>query len=149
MRKKKMNKTLSLILLISFTFSSLYAKKIYKSDEEKILSSFAGVKEKEVIIIKGKDMKGLTDSFKEALQKLDEQESKQLLKAVSIIIQRDISEEKKTLINRKLTKSDLSEIKFNAINGKTVLNLIGEANVIEEKKRKEEEARIKRNRKKP
>jgi hypothetical protein len=144
-----MNKTLSLILLMSFTFSNVYAKKIYKSDEEKILSSFAAVKEKEVLIIKGKNLKDLIVSFEEILKKLDEKEAKELFKAISIIIQRDILEEKKSLINRKLTKSDINEIKFNAINGKTVLNLIGEANVIKENERKEEEARIKRNRKKP
>jgi len=139
--KKILFLCVGIVLFSSYGYCS--GKKSVKvlSDNEKLENSFASVKEEKVILIKGKNIEELVQSFQEALSQLDEEQKKDLVEAVKEIVKRDINLEKKTLINRKLTKEDIRDIKFNALNGKTVLDIIGEGNEIKEKREKEQEKR--------
>jgi len=139
-----------ILLSIPFLLNAEEKKEMRLTDSQKLESSFASVEKKEIILIKGKDLSELLTSFKKALVLLPEEEQKELLMSMKRIIRKNIIEEEKTLIGRTLTKTDIEEIKFNSLNGKTVLDIIGEGNEIKakaEKEKLEEERRLKASKK--
>lgn len=120
-----MKNSFKYILSIALVLNVLYAGKTKQT-----VSFGQDIEYKKVILIEGKNINEVMASAQDAITELSEEDKKNFINAISILVKKNIEDEKKTLISRKLTTQDINEIKVDTLSGKTVVNIIEEAKIV-------------------